>query len=336
MNPILWWMPEWFPGFGGQAVYAYGVMLGLAMILGWYVTLWRVRRAGLEVSKAVWVLGTGLAVGMLGARALFFVSNPGRWHGMHSLWAFDSGGLVVYGGFLGGLLGALVAMRVLKVPAWRLLDLAAPQMALGLAVGRVGCFLYGCDFGTRSTLPWAVRFPRWGPEELPWAHQSCVQDADCGPWTLCDVASQQCMSTHSAAWRLHESLGYIGPGELWSAPVHPVQIYSACAALALGGLLSWRLKHQAWAGQVIAWWMVGYGLLRFALELVREDTMRGALWSGVVTSPLRWLLVAAQEPGGQVVHQLSTSQGVSVVLVVAGLLLCRRPHEPLKKVKVET
>ena len=72
------------------------------------------------------------------------------------------GGLVVYGSFVGGALATIWFLRK-WLPVLRLLDVIAPSVMLGLAIGRIGCFLNGCCFGGVSDVPWAVSFPQTSP-----------------------------------------------------------------------------------------------------------------------------------------------------------------------------
>ncbi len=72
---------------------------------------------------------------------------------------FSRGGLVWYGGFLGGVIAVLIAGMRHKVPVRWTMQLVGPALAASYAVGRVGCFLIGDDYGGPSTLPWAVKFP---------------------------------------------------------------------------------------------------------------------------------------------------------------------------------
>ena len=73
------------------------------------------------------------------------------------------GGLVVYGAFIGGVLGMLAFVRVYRLPLWAMCDLAVPSMALGLALGRIGCLMNGCCFGGPCQAAWAVTFPADSP-----------------------------------------------------------------------------------------------------------------------------------------------------------------------------
>jgi phosphatidylglycerol:prolipoprotein diacylglycerol transferase len=78
------------------------------------------------------------------------------------------GGIVFYGGFVGGVLGAWIYARIKKLDFWKLADLLAPSLVLAHAFGRLGCFMNGCCYGKSCSLPWGVEFPAgtvadWGP-----------------------------------------------------------------------------------------------------------------------------------------------------------------------------
>ena len=120
----------------------------------------RSRREGLDpevVSDlAAWLLFGGL----IGARALFLIQNPGVIEGIADVFKFWQGGIIFYGCILGGLVGTgLFYLRRAAFPFLATADAVAPSLALGIALGRLGCFLNGCCYGDRCNLPWAVRFP---------------------------------------------------------------------------------------------------------------------------------------------------------------------------------
>lgn len=167
-------------------------------------------------------------------------------------WAkFYQGGLVYYGGLFGGAAGALWVLRRDRMPLLRVADAAAPGLAFGLCLGRIGCFLGGCCFG-RPTRAWVgMRFPGYSP------------------------ASEAQFRDHLLAH----------PGMV-SLPVHPTQLYEALGCLLLAaGLRYWASRHQRFVGQSLLLFLSGYALLRGLIELVRDDD-RGALW-GLSTS--QWI-----------------------------------------------
>ena len=74
----------------------------------------------------------------------------------------------LYGSLIGGVLGLVAFLIKHKLPLLATLDLVTPSLMLGLAIGRLGCFLNGCCFGGACDLPWAVTFPALSP---PHVHQ---------------------------------------------------------------------------------------------------------------------------------------------------------------------
>ena len=79
---------------------------------------------------------------------------------------FPEGGLVIYGALLGGAIAVIAFVRKHNLPLLAIADLITPSMLVGLALGRVGCFLNGCCYGGPTTLPWAVKFPPTSPPYL--------------------------------------------------------------------------------------------------------------------------------------------------------------------------
>ncbi len=139
----------------------YGVLVSLAFLVGLWVAARLARRSGLD-SEAVLNLGIYVAIaGIVGAKLLmvlfdlnYYLSNPGE---LFSLATFQSAG-IFYGGFLLALAVAFLYMRRKKLPGLATADVFAPAIALGHAIGRLGCFSAGCCWGVPSHLPWAVTF----------------------------------------------------------------------------------------------------------------------------------------------------------------------------------
>jgi phosphatidylglycerol:prolipoprotein diacylglycerol transferase len=140
----------------------FGALLALAYLsaLGWLLR--GARRRGLN-ADAVMSLGMWAIMGALvGAKVLLIVRSAGDYLAHPSeLWSMSliaSAG-DFYGGFIGGLVAsALFFWRHRELPFWPVADLAAPAIALGQAIGRVGCFMAGDDYGRPTTMPWAVTF----------------------------------------------------------------------------------------------------------------------------------------------------------------------------------
>ena len=138
----------------------FGVLLAAAYLTAlWWLTR-GARKARID-PDAVTTLGTWAIVGALvGAKLLLLVRTIGDF----SATAADAWSLVTsagdfYGGFIGGLAAsALFFWRRRELDVWRVSDLAAPAIALGQAIGRIGCLMAGDDYGRPATVPWAVTF----------------------------------------------------------------------------------------------------------------------------------------------------------------------------------
>jgi phosphatidylglycerol---prolipoprotein diacylglyceryl transferase len=143
-------------------LHTFGVFLAAAYIAAlWYLSR-GVRREGLNPERATG-LGLWIIIGaILGAKALMvlrflpeYIANPS------DLWSLAT--IQAAGDFYGGFIGALIASlaffaRYPELPRWRMADLCGPAIALGQGIGRIGCFMAGDDYGSQTTLPWAVTF----------------------------------------------------------------------------------------------------------------------------------------------------------------------------------
>jgi phosphatidylglycerol:prolipoprotein diacylglycerol transferase len=124
-------------------------MLSLSLIAGWYISLPLAEKDGLpKETMANCYVVTALCA-LAGSRVLYVLTNPDEFRSVGDLLALRNGGLVAYGGFIGGLLGswAFLASRKIRLLAWA--DDAVPSLASGLLLTRIGCYLFGCDFGKR-------------------------------------------------------------------------------------------------------------------------------------------------------------------------------------------
>jgi phosphatidylglycerol:prolipoprotein diacylglycerol transferase len=151
---------------------------------------------------------------------------------------FPEGGLVIYGGLFGAAVAAYMFIRTHRLPALATFDLIAPSLAIGLALGRLGCLLNGCCYGGVSTLPWALTFPPGSP---PYADQ---------------MASGAISSVHPPPRSL---------------PVHPTQIYAAISAGLLGWFLWAYYPLRRRDGEALALLLSIYPISRFLEENIRTD-----------------------------------------------------------------
>jgi len=168
---------------------------------------------------------------------------PGRPLGQAILDAINvpAGGLVVFGSLPTAGAAAWWFARRRGLPFLRLADCVVPGMLLGLAIGRIGCFLNGCCYGGPCDLPWAVRFP---PESPPWL----------------DQAARGLLPSPDAAG-----------SQAWSLPIHPAQLYAAIDAAMLAAVAMLFTPLSRRDGQVFALVLTLHPLSRLLLEAIRVD-----------------------------------------------------------------
>jgi prolipoprotein diacylglyceryl transferase len=243
-------------------IYAYGVMLGTSLVVGWFIAMTLAKNDGIDQQEAGTIYMWTAVWSIIGSRLLYVFTNWSEFHSITEVVMVNRGGLVAYGGMIGGFLASVYCCRKRKIPLLQWADVAAPSVVLGTAITRVGCLLFGCDFGARSNLPWAITFPKDSP-----------------------------------AWNHHLREHLIQPDALRSLAVHPTQVYESLVGLSLFALLMLIRKYRKFSGQVFLGWVLGYGIMRPLIEIVRDDDQRGNVGS------------------------LSTSQFIGIVSVVLGLAL---------------
>jgi len=146
---------------GGFSQSTYGVLVAIAFLVALMMIGRLARRAGLNYDA---VVNLGILCGVtaiLGAKIMMFLvdfpyylHNPGEIFSMASLRA----GGVFYGGLIAALIAAAIYMRRKQLPPLKTADVFAPGIALGHAIGRLGCFAAGCCWGRPTKLPWGVTF----------------------------------------------------------------------------------------------------------------------------------------------------------------------------------
>ena len=152
---------------GEFEVTSFGVLVGVGALVGMWLFRRELRRAGLP-EGAVDVGVAGVFGGLAGAKLLWVVEHLGQEAFTDLL--FSRGGMSWFGGFAGGLIAGLWLMRRRHLPTIAVLAAATPGLAIGHAIGRVGCFLVGDDYGRTSDLPWAVAFPEGLPPTVVPVH----------------------------------------------------------------------------------------------------------------------------------------------------------------------
>ncbi|HWB40726.1 MAG TPA: prolipoprotein diacylglyceryl transferase [Gemmatimonadales bacterium] len=243
---------------GPLEITGYGLMMMVAFLMGGWLIALELKRRGLSEDYAADMIAAAVIGGIVGAKLWYVVVAQD----MGAL--FSRGGLVWYGGFIGGTAAVILNGWRLKVPLRWTMQLAAPALPAAYALGRVGCFLVNDDYGRPTDLPWAVKFPQGLPP--------------------------------STAASMEQLFGIpVAPGTDPSTvlAVHPTQIYEAI--LMLGAfMLIWSLrKSDRPIGWIFGLYLAIAGIERFLIEILRakDDRFLGPFTLAQLTSVV--LVVAA-------------------------------------------
>jgi phosphatidylglycerol:prolipoprotein diacylglycerol transferase len=150
--------PELFR-IGNFSVSSFGVMMGLAFIAGAFVARWQFGKRGVRPDFVWGLVIAAIIGGLLGAKIHYLIIHPDAWPND----ILSRSGLVWFGGMFGALLAAVLVTLVSKQRLGAVMDGSAFAMAIGYAVGRIGCFLVGDDYGKPTDLPWGMAFPEGSP-----------------------------------------------------------------------------------------------------------------------------------------------------------------------------
>lgn len=143
----------------GVHLQTFGIFFALNFLCWAALVARRLHEIGKPVDWAYEMLFAALIGGLIGARAYYIVQNYSEVKGNLVGNVFSGSGLIWYGGLLGGVIAVLAWARWRDFLRLALLDLAAPALALGYAIGRIGCQVSGDgDYGTPSSVPWAMPY----------------------------------------------------------------------------------------------------------------------------------------------------------------------------------
>jgi phosphatidylglycerol---prolipoprotein diacylglyceryl transferase len=159
---------------GTFEITSFGVMVALAALVGLTLFTRELRRRGLPEDATNAAIG-GVLGGLAGAKIIWALEFAGS--APFADLVFSRGGLSWFGGFAGGVGVGLWMLRRYRVPLIAGLAAASPALATGHAIGRVGCFLVGDDYGKPTDLPWGVAFPEGLPPTLVPVHPTQLYEA---------------------------------------------------------------------------------------------------------------------------------------------------------------
>ena len=236
---------------GPLEITGYGIMMMVGFLAGGWLVSLELKRRHLREEYSADMIVAAVIGGIIGAKLWYVVLT----HDIHAL--FSRGGLVWYGGFIGGALAVILNSWRLRVPIRWTMHLAAPALAAAYALGRVGCFLVNDDYGRPTTLPWGVKFPQGLPP--------------------------------STAGNMRELFGIPVPAGVDPSTVlavHPTQLYETTLML-IAFFFLWRWRRSA---RPIGWlfgaYLVFAGVERFLIEIVRakDDRFLGPFTIAQLTS----------------------------------------------------
>ncbi len=222
---------------GSLKVYAWGTLVGLGFIIGLLYTISIAEKKGIKKDDVVDIALSLLISGIIGARVAFVIANWKMFKGnLLKVFYIQEGGMVLYGTILFGIVTGYIVVKLKKLSFWKLADIFAPGIALGIAIGRIGCFLNGCCWG-KISYTFGLRFP----------------------------------STNNPPVYVDQVMRHlIKPGALYTLPVIPTQLLHSLSALIVFALLV-RLhkKNTLFDGEVFLSFVIYYSIGRFLVEFLR-------------------------------------------------------------------
>jgi phosphatidylglycerol:prolipoprotein diacylglycerol transferase len=226
-----------FFSIGPLTIYSLGVLWALAAFVAAWIVRLELKRYGYDPEIAASVVTAAAIGGLLGARLLFILEEWESFTQAPFDFIFSGAGFSWYGGLLGGALAAAWVFKKHKLPLARAADIAAPALALGYGVGRIGCFLAGdATWGKVTGVPWAMAFPN-----------------------------------AVAGWADPVSSAPYPPG----VKVHPTQLYELIQSLFVFGVV-WVLRKGPYPpGTIFYLYLVLAGSMRFIVEFWRANPIVG-------------------------------------------------------------
>jgi phosphatidylglycerol:prolipoprotein diacylglycerol transferase len=326
MRQELFHLPDWLPWVGGNPIYGYGVMMVLGFFAALQLARFLGRRSGIDPEVFVNAGLIALLTGVIGARlshvleSLPQYTDPNRtaWENLKDAANIRSGGLTFYGGFLLATPCVIAYGVRKKVPIRRGMDIVAPCLMVGLAFGRIGCFLNGCCYGAECKTDWlGVQFPYHSnayideykkgtlpvPEELLRTFPGRIKPV---PMSVEEIQASDKLSPEQKAALLATAARQL------SHELHPSQLYSTFTAFLIAALLVayYTVPHPP--GRVFALMLLIEAPSRFILEMLRAEPAVIGSGSNVFT----WL------------PRITFSMAVSMGLFIVGLALWRAFRGP--------
>jgi phosphatidylglycerol---prolipoprotein diacylglyceryl transferase len=152
MHPIL-------INIGSLNLYTYGLFVAIGFLTAMQVSKINAKSHGISRETISDIFFVILISAIVGARLLYVLINLDFYkNNLLAVFQIWNGGLVFFGGFLAAVLASLVYLKKLDLNVWKTADIIAPGIAIGHAVGRIGCLFAGCCYGKVCQLPFAIQF----------------------------------------------------------------------------------------------------------------------------------------------------------------------------------
>ena len=228
-------------------IHTYGILVAGGFLAAMTLAARTAEKVGLSKDKVLDLSFGILVAAMIGSRVLFIIVNWDDYaHDLAGIFEFWKGGLVFYGGFIGAVLFSIWYMRRHEMKFFEYADVMGPTVAIGQALGRLGCFSAGCCWGGACDAHYALaaRFP---PESL--AYQS------------------------QAASHL------IAAGAPTTIPIHPTQLYESLGCALIFLFLTYWRSRKRFHGELLALYLMLYAPLRALVETFRGDEERGRVFN---------------------------------------------------------
>ena len=248
---------------GPFSLYSFGLLVVVGFVAGAWLATRLARERGLPGDAFLDAAFIILWAGVLGARLLFVLLNWQEYSGrVLDLVAIWRGGMSFHGGLAAGILAGVLYMRWRRLPLLAMADAAAPPVALGYAIGRIGCFLNGCCYGGPTTLPWGVRFPGGEPGLLYHPAQIYASVLSFAITALLvhlyrrPHRSGQIMALYIALYCVYrfaiEGLRRGVTADILPIGLTEAQLFSIIALVAAGLWWAWLQRHSAQAPEAVA------------------------------------------------------------------------------------
>jgi phosphatidylglycerol---prolipoprotein diacylglyceryl transferase len=278
--------------FLGLPIYGYGLMLMLGVLAAIWLAQRLAKRSGLDPELFSNLGIIAIVSGVAGARLSHVLENWNDYFGadgagLVAAFNISSGGLTYYGGFLGATLVCIAFGIWKRLPLLLSMDIVAPCVMVGLALGRVGCFLNGCCWGQVCTQPWAVTFPYGSPPyEAHIDERRITPPAELLESQVVRGQTRLVLRDWHAVQR-DQRLREVASTQR-SLPVHPTQLYSTLVASIIGAACLALFLRRPTPGRVFALMLLLEGTARFFLETYRVEPSRlaGLSFSMLIASGL--------------------------------------------------